>query len=104
VKLPKRLREELAMMKIRSILGAEIESIVGRPVAGLGTGENIMSYLQAESGLDEKQLNDLIDSLQLTDADLRKARLLQHEMFSKEIRVQNNEIRRRFGVPEKSQA
>jgi hypothetical protein len=102
VQLPKRLHDELAMMKIRSILGTEIESIVGRPVAGLGTGENIMSYLEAESGLNKKQLNDLIDSVQLTDADLRKARLLQYEIFSKEIRAQNNEIRRRFGVPQKS--
>jgi hypothetical protein len=101
VNLPKRLRDELVMMKIRSILGAEIESIVGRPVAGLGTGENMMSYLEAESGLNKKQLNDLIDSVQLTDADLRKARLLQYEIFSKEIRAQNNEIRRRFGVPQK---
>ncbi len=104
VKLPRRLRDELAMMKIRSILGAEIESIVGRPVAGLGTGENIISYLEAESGLNKKQLNDLMDSIQLTNADLRKARLLQYEIFSKEIRAQNDEIRRRFGVPEKSQA
>lgn len=104
MKLPRSLRDELAMMKIRSILDTEIENIVGRPVAGLGTGENIMSYLEAESGLNKKQLDDLIDTIQLTDADLRKARLLQYEIFSKEIRAQNNEIRRRFGVPEKSQA
>ncbi|HEY7734643.1 MAG TPA: hypothetical protein VIB07_07615 [Nitrososphaera sp.] len=99
--LPRRLRDELAMMKIRSILGEEIENIVGRPVAGLGTGENMMSYLEAESGLNKKQLDGLIDDIQLTDSDLRKARLLQYEIFSKEIRAQNNEIRRRFGVPEK---
>ena len=104
MKLPRRLRDELAMMKIRSILGTEIENIVGRAVAGLGTGENIMSYLEAQSGLGKKQLDDLIDNIQLTDADLRKARLLQYEIFSKEIRAQNNEIRRRFGVPEKSRA
>jgi hypothetical protein len=104
MKLPRSLRNELAMMKIRSILDTEIENIVGRPVAGLGTGENIMSYLEAESGLNKKQLDDLIDNIQLTDADLRKAKLLQYEIFSKEIRAQNNEIRKRFGVPEKSRA
>lgn len=102
MQLLRRLRDELAMMKIRSILGTEIENIVGRPVAGLGTGENIMSYLEAESGLNKKQLDDLIDNIQLTDADLKKAKLLQHEIFSEEIRAQNNEIRRRFGVPEKT--
>ncbi|HEY8139712.1 MAG TPA: hypothetical protein VIE86_01365, partial [Nitrososphaera sp.] len=85
MKLPRSLRNELAMMKIRSILDTEIENIVGRPVAGLGTGENIMSYLEAESGLNKKQLDDLIDNIQLTDADLRKAKLLQYEIFSKEI-------------------
>lgn len=95
-------RDELAMVKIRSILSTEIENICGRPVAGLGTGDNILSYLEAKSGLNKKQLTDLIDKVQLTDDDLRKARLLKNEMFSEEIGSQNNDIRRRFGVAEKS--
>jgi hypothetical protein len=102
VNLPKKLRDELAVVKIRNILTAEIENICGKPVAGLGTGENILSYLEVKSGLTKKQLNDLIDLVQLTDYDLRKARLLKNEMFSKETCSQNNDIRRRFGVSEKS--
>jgi len=102
LEITKELKRDLAMAKIRNIWTNDAENTFHMPLPLFDKMEKIrLDSLQSRTGLDSNKLNELIDSVHLSDADLKRAKLLKNELFSSDAKERNNEVRRKYGVLEK---
>jgi hypothetical protein len=102
--IPKEVRKTLLELKLNAIWAHKQSDFFGYslPTELADIPErNFLPYLSSKNGFTINQLNDIMDTIQITEQDLKKYGFLKSELLSRSNRESNNFVRKVFGLPEK---